>query len=272
MSKIELKDPAFELRLGAKLIACFAGVITALVVCAYYLGLIAGRSIGFESALRDSASQLARIPFDPSVPQEGNWDREMQSTAQDIFARLNSEKLTPKKEDPKQGVQVGEMLANRSVTLPNEEGLSDEKAKNIEKAGIDKALASKNGVGADMQLGTDSKPDQPTKSAQVKVFGRTFEKGDEEGAERRAIDTARLPVGYFVQVASSANMKDLEPLSRKLKASGFPVVVEEHGARTGRIFRILVGPEETSKTASRLAAQVARESYVNGKPFLRSVK
>jgi cell division septation protein DedD len=81
-----------------------------------------------------------------------------------------------------------------------------------------------------------------------------------------------VPAGYFAQVAAPKNLSDAESVARKLKKSGFPVVVEVANVRGEEYYRVLVGPEQNRVHADRLVGQLGSERYLSGPPFIRQVK
>jgi cell division septation protein DedD len=81
-----------------------------------------------------------------------------------------------------------------------------------------------------------------------------------------------LPSGYFAQVAAPKKLNEAEAVAKKLKRSGFPVVVETASVNGQSFYRVLVGPEENKVQAERLVSQLQSESYVASKPFIRKVK
>ncbi len=81
-----------------------------------------------------------------------------------------------------------------------------------------------------------------------------------------------VPSGYFAQVAAPKNLSDAESVARKLKKSGFPVIVEVANVRGEEYYRVLVGPEQNRVHADRLVGQLRSERYLSGPPFIRQVK
>jgi DedD protein len=81
-----------------------------------------------------------------------------------------------------------------------------------------------------------------------------------------------VPGGYFAQVAAPKNLSDAESVARKLKKSGFPVVVEVANVRGEEYYRVLVGPEQNRVHADRLVDQLRSERYLSAPPFIRQVK
>ena len=82
----------------------------------------------------------------------------------------------------------------------------------------------------------------------------------------------RLPKGYFAQVAAPKTRGEAEELSRRLKKSGFPVVIEDNSTGRSPFYRVMVGPEENKVQADRMLGQLKREKYLDGKLFVRQVK
>ena len=81
-----------------------------------------------------------------------------------------------------------------------------------------------------------------------------------------------LPPGYFAQVAAPKRLQEAQDVARRLKRSGFPVVIETAHVRGEDYYRVLVGPEDGKVQAERLVDQLKRESYLSGTAFLRKVK
>ncbi len=82
----------------------------------------------------------------------------------------------------------------------------------------------------------------------------------------------RLPRGYFAQVAAPKTRAEAEELARKIRKSGFPVVVEDNSTGRSPFYRVMVGPEDNKVQADRMLGQLKREKYLNGKAFIREVK
>lgn len=81
-----------------------------------------------------------------------------------------------------------------------------------------------------------------------------------------------LPPGYFAQVAAPKKLAEAEGVAKRLKRSGFPVVIESTNVAGQSFYRVLVGPEDNKVQADRLVSQLKSESYVAGDPFIRKVK
>jgi cell division septation protein DedD len=96
-----------------------------------------------------------------------------------------------------------------------------------------------------------------------------------EKAEKPAPAVARkqaIPGGWFAQAGAPRKYEEAERMARKLRASGFAVVIETAEVRGEEYFRILVGPEESRIQAERLVGQLKREANLPGEPFLRLVR
>jgi len=81
-----------------------------------------------------------------------------------------------------------------------------------------------------------------------------------------------VPSGYFAQIAAPKTINEAEGIAKKLKRSGFPVVVEPTSVAGQSFYRVLVGPEQNKVQADRLVSQLKGESYISGTPFIRKVK
>ena len=91
-------------------------------------------------------------------------------------------------------------------------------------------------------------------------------------AEASSLVRKVLPAGYFAQVAAPKKLAEAEGVAKRLKKSGFPVVVESATVNGQSFYRVLVGPEENKVQAERLVSQLQSESFVASKPFIRKVK
>jgi cell division septation protein DedD len=104
-------------------------------------------------------------------------------------------------------------------------------------------------------------------TAASKLADKPVQKEDGKSLVRKV-----LPSGYFAQVAAPKNLSEAEAVAKKLKRSGFPVVVESANVSGQSFYRVLVGPEENKVQADRLVSQLQGESYVASKPFIKKVK
>jgi len=81
--------------------------------------------------------------------------------------------------------------------------------------------------------------------------------------------TKKLKKGYYAQVQAPKSVDEAEQVARKLRDSGFPVVIESAGSGSQSFYRVLVGPEEKKVQAERLIGQLKSEKYIKGSPFLK---
>ncbi|MEY4668169.1 MAG: hypothetical protein RL518_868 [Pseudomonadota bacterium] len=113
----------------------------------------------------------------------------------------------------------------------------------------------------------------PKKAAAVEDEGAASKvtKPAETKKEKVAV-VKRLPKGYFAQVAAPKTKGEAEDLARRLRRSGFPVVVEDNSTGRSPFYRVMVGPEDNKVQADRMLGQLKREKYLDGKIFVRQVK
>ncbi|MEY4701965.1 MAG: hypothetical protein RL326_2152 [Pseudomonadota bacterium] len=93
-----------------------------------------------------------------------------------------------------------------------------------------------------------------------------------KSGDSAAIARKVVPSGYFAQIAAPKTLAEAEGVAKKLKRSGFPVVVEPTSVAGQSFYRVLVGPEQNKVQADRLVSQLKGESYISGTPFIRKVK
>jgi cell division septation protein DedD len=93
-----------------------------------------------------------------------------------------------------------------------------------------------------------------------------------KNGEPSKVARAVVPSGYFAQIAAPKTISEAEGIAKKLKRSGFPVVVEPTSVAGQSFYRVLVGPEQNKVQADRLVSQLKGESYISGTPFIRKVK
>lgn len=109
-------------------------------------------------------------------------------------------------------------------------------------------------------------------SKQVKEPSVTAPSKVQPLAESKTLVTKNIPRGWFAQIVAPRTQSEAEIIAGKLKASGFPVIVENAMVRGEEYFRVLVGPEDNRQQAERLLVQLKREPYVKGDPFIRMVR
>jgi len=94
----------------------------------------------------------------------------------------------------------------------------------------------------------------------------------ESPSEKSPFLKRTLSKGWYAQVLAAPSISEAESLARKLKGSGFPVVIEATKVQGAAYYRIVVGPETSRSQAQILVEQLKRESYINEDPFLRTVQ
>lgn len=112
-----------------------------------------------------------------------------------------------------------------------------------------------------------TKSKEMARDAEVKAPVQDKKVTQSDSAVRKSV-----PNGFFAQVAAPKKLNEAEGIARKLKQSGFPVVIESATVGGQSFYRVLVGPEENKVQADRLVSQLRGESYIAGAPFIRQVK
>jgi cell division septation protein DedD len=124
-------------------------------------------------------------------------------------------------------------------------------------------------LGRVAEEGDDVDSTKPTKAAEVK---KAVNEAPSKSLENNGLVRKVLPAGYFAQVSAPKKIAEAESEAKRLKRSGFPVVIESASVNGQSFYRVLVGPEENKVQAERLVGQLQSESFVAGKPFIRRVK
>jgi cell division septation protein DedD len=114
----------------------------------------------------------------------------------------------------------------------------------------------------------DARPARDTERAETRAETKQGSARSDTSTGPRQV----LPAGFFAQVAAPKRMADAEEVAKKLRKSGFPVMIETASVRGEDFYRVLVGPEENKVQADRLVEQLQRERYLSGAPFIRRVK
>lgn len=136
--------------------------------------------------------------------------------------------------------------------------------------------SQKKGVGSDtaepkvVKSVENEDPKAPVAKAKAAVEEKTAVK--EAPKKQQSFVVKSVPTGYYAQVAAPKTLDEAEALARKLKKSGFPVVVESSSLNKAPFYRVLVGPEDNKVQGERLVGQLKSERYINGTPFIRKVK
>ncbi len=149
------------------------------------------------------------------------------------------------------GSKPSEVAKADAKTLPTTGVVSKDKAVD---ALLDERIAKARVESAKDALSSDGAVEAPKKSDAASMVRKV------------------VPSGYFAQIAAPKTLNEAEAIAKKLKRSGFPVVVEPTAVAGQSFFRVLVGPEENKVQADRLVSQLKGESFISGTPFIRKVK
>jgi len=124
-------------------------------------------------------------------------------------------------------------------------------------------------------------PNNETQQQKVTVKERVEPVAKVQAAEKAVVEKPTndknlvrsiLPKGWFAQVAAPRKRADAEVIAKRLKSSGFGVMIESANVRGQEYFRVVVGPEQSRTQVDRLVTQLKRETYIEGEPFPRLVK
>jgi cell division septation protein DedD len=152
------------------------------------------------------------------------------------------------------GAKSSDSAKTESKTIGASVEASKDKSVN---ALLDERIAKARGEGA-----------KDTNSLDAAVQGSEATKSGDTATVARKV----IPSGYFAQIAAPKTLAEAEGVAKKLKRSGFPVVVEPTSVAGQSFYRVLVGPEQNKVQADRLVSQLKGESYISGTPFIRKVK
>lgn len=297
----------WEVRLGLPQLVVLVGFVTGSMVFSFYLGLTSGQTIGFETALERSGAGLPRLPV-PGASPEGSLPQD--DAAFDVYAKLNAPLPgEPGDSDGRKLEPSG--AAGRGMTggAPLDPGAVFGSAGAAPQVGTVPELGSIKSVGAAPLLEPETErslaariapeqvsevapvagatervesPSPPVEAAVKKVETAKVAEANKkpEIAEKPAVkptdSTASLVrrslgKGWYAQVAAAPSLTEAEGLARKLKESGFPVLIETTKVQGTAYYRIVVGPETSRQQAQILVNQLKREPYIKEDPFLRTV-
>lgn len=115
----------------------------------------------------------------------------------------------------------------------------------------------------------EAKPTEPkvTESAQ-----KLSEPAPTKQEQKSPFVKSRVSGGWYAQVAATEKVDDANALAKKLKESGFPVVIEEANIRGEEYYRVLVGPEDERRYSETMVQQLKRETYLKSDPFIKLIK
>lgn len=237
-----------------------------------------GGSAKVEQEESAAAPDKAQAPEKAQVPEQRAARSSQEQKTQDVAKAAESESAVVVRKDP---------LSDTDAIFTSDVGggdslVDDSPSKEISgKGGEVRVLGREvDTVDGGAQAVADSKeattakkvsaakeveqPASPKPAAEPKVA--------KEPAKEKISVVKRLPSGYFAQVAAPKTKGEAEEMARKLRKSGFPVVVEDNSTGRSPFYRVMVGPEDNKVQADRLLGQLKREKYIDGKLFVRQVK
>lgn len=297
----------WELRLGTIQTLLVSLALVGCVTIAFFIGLFSGRRAGLETALLRAQSSISRVPINAS--QEAETEKKSEQIVSDVYRTLQdrhsekpaavgaetveddmpelakietSQNVAPAGNNPvenaseKASAKLPEQLDTAALEpldkLPPPQGKGAAVAETKVESRLVERESSKTGPNG-AQTGALSRA-----TLEDEVRAEKIEKAEKVenlaalAPATTALDSARLPKGWFAQVAAPKKREDADTMARQLKDSGFKVVIESAQVRGEAYFRILVGPESNREQADRLLQQLKRESYLKSDPFVRMVR
>jgi len=248
-----LKSMSFELSLPQ--IAATAVVLACFTIVSYVIGFHSGRDQGMVLALDASERYISKLPIEITATSHQG----LSEVATDIYAKLSLEGYGDIPDDKKNsgGTDVAPLLPNGDdVTQDSKIDSANDSQQ------VGHSLADRLRV---------ERPKKGIEGENLPVAKALDEVALGDGAVPK-IDQAKLSKGWFVQVSAPALESDAESLSKKLKASGFAVIIEKAKVQERNYYRVLVGPEEVRLASERMLMQLLREKYIDKTPFIRHVK
>ena len=202
-----------------------------------------------EDSKREELAESADVESSAVVKRDPLSDQDAIFT-QDLGGAAAVIDESPSKEISGKGGEV-RVLGREGEAVAPQGSVGGEPAKEV--------VAKKAPVVAD----EEAVPAKPKTAPETKV---------KEPVKEKVSVVKRLPKGYFAQVAAPKTRGEAEELSRRLKKSGFPVVIEDNSTGRSPFYRVMVGPEDNKVQADRMLGQLKREKYLDGKLFVRQVK
>jgi cell division septation protein DedD len=101
---------------------------------------------------------------------------------------------------------------------------------------------------------------------------KDFSPSTRDNFKNKFLAQGKLPLGWYVQVAAPKDIDSATEWLGRLKKSGFQALVETASVNKQKYYRIVVGPEKSKETVTRLVQQLSRERLVDKSPFLKQVK
>jgi cell division septation protein DedD len=279
-------------------VAVWLGLAIGAIFGAYFIGFLSGRYVGFEAARTASGVEVPKLALNEEFPEKNQkgWDS--------VYGQLGGSAVVGA--EVKKPVEAQKPQQAESSVAARRDPISDPDAIFTQDLGGSQALVDDapskeiSGTGGEVRVlgregdfveGTGAELEgrggtpgslksapaqevapkkaavvEPEVSAPVKVT-----KPVETKKEKVSV-VKRLPKGYFAQVAAPKTKGEAEDLARRLRKSGFPVVVEDNSAGRSPFYRVMVGPEDNKVQADRMLGQLKREKYLDGKIFVRPVK
>jgi cell division septation protein DedD len=269
------------------------------MVLAFYLGLNSGQRLGFELAQERTATALPRLPV-PGASPEGSVAQD--DGAFDVYAKLNDTlpgakgEVDPIKVEPVAGA---DSPLDHTALFPSDGG-SGAKGNGMPELGSIKSVESAPLIAPEAEAALNARLEEnappleePKLGDAVPAVAAVEQKATEAvkpierevkpqepkpAAKAPSSDKSssflrkKIPGGWYAQVGAMPSLAEADRLAQKLKGSGFAVMIEAALVRGDNYFRILVGPERSKQQADLLLAQLRRERYIEGDPFLRVVK
>ncbi|MEN9846926.1 MAG: hypothetical protein RIS36_2073 [Pseudomonadota bacterium] len=297
----------WEIRLGALQVVVWLGLAIGAVFGAYFIGFFSGRYVGFEAARTASGVEAPKLALNEEFPErtKKGWDdvygqlggsavvgSEEKKSAEGVKPQVPVQRIVKAVQESRQEVaQKAQEVA--SGVVAKRDAISDPEA-----------IFNQDLGGSQPVVDESPAKEISGTGGQVRVLGREADVVEATGAELEApakevvtkkapvvdapppakvvkpVDTKkekvsvvkRLPKGYFAQVAAPKTKVEAEDLARKLRQSGFPVVLEDNSTGRSPFYRVMVGPEDNKVQADRMLGQLKREKYLDGKIFVRQVK
>jgi cell division septation protein DedD len=306
MSGKRTSSRGWEVRLGALQVVVWLGLSIGAVFGSYCIGFLSGRYVGFETARAASGVDVPKLAVTDDIPDKTAHNM------RGIYDQLNTNATIAKEvKDPsaKSGAadtQVAKVVDEvKGATAPSAAQVTESAPSAEVDPFLDVNYADAPSIEGSLLT---TKEEAQGKGGEVRLLGQqaASEKADSPKvvpeapkvpvATDSSVDTKKpttteaknaaiakapkgatqvtkkVPPGYFVQVAAPKTLKEAEGVAKKLRGSGFPVVIEDFSTGKSPYFRVLVGPEDNKVQAERLSSQVKRESYISGKPFIRQSK
>lgn len=275
-------------------IVMLLGLITGCMACAFYLGFYSGQNTGFEHALERALDNVPRVPLTGGEEEKVVEDE----IAERVYARLGEQTVTLNADASADGTvlipgETAESLRDKLANQGDAVAASAAAAREATEIAPDAGHLNEQRLG-DL-LNEDDKPVAPphveaapleAKAPAVSVVAKkesprvavTAVKVEQKKVEApSAVDQSQfvrsvLPKGWYAQIAAPKQLEESHKIASRLKAAGFPVLIERANVRGEEYYRVMVGPEGSRQTGERLVKQLKREASLPNEPFIRMVK